>query len=136
MAEPGKAGTPEDYSWEDGSYLHLPCVASWQHSTPFLDTFRGRWDLITRVSLAEGDAWLTDLLDAINDQACDGHRLTWKVMRDRLRHLEDAELREPPRGAAVPAPDALLGHPFRPPALIAKLDSLNAWYTATARAAD
>ena len=63
---------------------------NWQHFMRFLVSIRGRWDLAILANLAEGGARPTDLLDAINEQACDGHQLTWKVMRDRLRHLEDA----------------------------------------------
>ena len=108
---------------------------NWQHFIRFLASIRGRWDLAILANLAEGDARPTDLLDAINDQACDGHRLTWKVMRDRLRHLEDAgyvsrrEVRRFPRETHYWATD--FAH-----RLIAELDSLDAWYTANAPAPD
>ena len=75
----------------------------------------------------------TELLDAINEQACDGHQLTWKVMRDRLRHLEDVgyvsrrEVRRFPRETHYWATEFARR-------LVAELATLDAWYTANAPA--
>jgi DNA-binding HxlR family transcriptional regulator len=104
---------------------------NWQHFMRCLGSIRGRWDLAILANLTEGGARPTELLDAINGQACDGHRLTWKVMRDRLRHLEDAgyvsrrEVRRFPRETHYGATEFARG-------LDAELDSLDAWYTANA----
>jgi DNA-binding HxlR family transcriptional regulator len=106
---------------------------NWQHFMRFLASIRGRWDLAILVNLAEGSSRPTELLDAINEQACDGHQLTWKVMRDRLRHLEDAgyvtrhELKRFPRETHYWVTDFARR-------LVAELDTLDAWYTANAPA--
>jgi DNA-binding HxlR family transcriptional regulator len=51
----------------------------------------GRWDLAILTTLANTSSQRpSDLLQAINAQARDGRRLTWKVMGERLRHLEQA----------------------------------------------
>ena len=108
---------------------------NWQRFMRFLASIRGRWDLAILANLAEGGARPTDLLDAINEQSSDGHRLTWKVMRDRLRHLEDAgyvsrrEVRRFPRETHYWATEFARR-------LVAELDSLDAWYTANAPAPD
>jgi DNA-binding HxlR family transcriptional regulator len=104
---------------------------NWPRFMRLLAGIRGRWDLAILANLAEGGSRPTDLLDAINEQAGDGHRLTWKVMRDRLRHLEEAgyvgrcEVRRFPRETHYWATDFARR-------LIAKLDTLDAWYTANA----
>jgi DNA-binding HxlR family transcriptional regulator len=104
---------------------------NWPRFMRLLAGIRGRWDLAILANLAEGGSRPTDLLDAINEQAGDGHRLTWKVMRDRLRHLEEAgyvgrcEVRRFPRETRYWATE-FAGR------LIAKLDALDAWYTANA----
>ena len=90
---------------------------NWQHFMRFLASIRGRWDLAILVNLTEGSSRPTELLDAINDQACDGHQLTWKVMRDRLRRF--------PRETHYWATEFARR-------LVAELDTLDAWYTANA----
>lgn len=106
---------------------------NWQRFMGFLASIRGRWDLAILANLAEGGARPTDLLDAINEQSSDGHRLTWKVMRDRLRHLEDAgyvsrrEVRRFPRETHYWATEFARQ-------LVTELDSLDAWYAAHAPA--
>jgi DNA-binding HxlR family transcriptional regulator len=104
---------------------------NWQHFMRFLASIRGRWDLAILANLAEGSSRPTELLDAINEQACDGHQLTWKVMRDRLRHLEDAgyvtrrEVRRFPRETHYWSTEFARR-------LVAELNTLDAWYTANA----
>jgi DNA-binding HxlR family transcriptional regulator len=106
---------------------------NWQHFMRFLASIRGRWDLAILANLTEGSSRPTELLDAINEQACDGHRLTWKVMRDRLRHLEDAgyvtrrEVKRFPRETHYRVTEFARR-------LVAELDTLDAWYTANAPA--
>jgi DNA-binding HxlR family transcriptional regulator len=84
-------------------------------------------------NLTEGSSRPTELLGAINEQACDGHQLTWKVMRDRLRHLEDVgyvsrrEVRRFPRETHYWATEFARR-------LVAELATLDAWYTANAPA--
>jgi DNA-binding HxlR family transcriptional regulator len=104
---------------------------NWQRFMRFLASIRGRWDLAILANLADGGIRPTDLLDAINEQANDGHRLTWKVMRDRLRHLEAEgyvsrrEVRRFPRETHYWATEFARR-------LIAELDTLDAWYAANA----
>jgi len=104
---------------------------NWPRFMRLLAGIRGRWDLAILANLAEGRLTANRLLDAINEQAGDGHRLTWKVMRDSLRHLEEAgyvgrcEVRRFPRETHYWATDFARR-------LIAKLDTLDAWYTANA----
>lgn len=104
---------------------------NWQHFMRFLASIRGRWDLAILANLTEGSSRPTELLDAINEQACDGHQLTWKVMRDRLRRLEDAgyvtrrEVRRFPRETHYWATEFARR-------LVAELNTLDAWYTENA----
>jgi DNA-binding HxlR family transcriptional regulator len=51
--------------------------------------FRGRWDLAILTHLTGEKQRPTDLLAAINTEVPE-HQLSWKVMSDRLRHLETA----------------------------------------------
>jgi hypothetical protein len=44
---------------------------NWQHFMRFLASIGGRWDLAILVNLTEGSSRPTELLDAINEQACD-----------------------------------------------------------------
>jgi DNA-binding HxlR family transcriptional regulator len=117
----------------DGGETGVGPAMNWQRFMRFLASIRGRWDLAILANLAEGGARPTDLLDAINEQSSDGHRLTWKVMRDRLRHLEDAgyvsrrEVRRFPRETHYWATEFARQ-------LVTELDSLDAWYAAHAPA--
>ena len=129
----GETGGEIRETGEDVEETGVGPAMNWQRFMRFLASIRGRWDLAILANLAEGGARPTDLLDAINEQSSDGHRLTWKVMRDRLRHLEDAgyvsrrEVRRFPRETHYWATEFARQ-------LVTELDSLDAWYAAHAPA--
>jgi DNA-binding HxlR family transcriptional regulator len=54
-----------------------------------LDLVRRQWDLAIVANLRGGGVRPGELMRAINAQACGERRLTWKVMAERLRWLED-----------------------------------------------
>jgi DNA-binding HxlR family transcriptional regulator len=66
---------------------HQPAM-NWQRFLSLMEGIRGRWDIAILANLAGGISRPSDLLGAINAQVTNGRRLTWKVMRERLRHLE------------------------------------------------
>ena len=93
-----------------------------------LAPLRTRWDLALLANLAGSDAPVrpVDLINAVNAQSGDG-QLSWKVMEDRLRHLEASGYiarREVPHGPReswywlLPRGDRLLS----------ALELLDAWY--------
>jgi DNA-binding HxlR family transcriptional regulator len=61
----------------------------WQNLIRRLAPLRTRWDVALLANLAGGDGPVrpVDLITAVNAQSDDG-QLSWKVMEDRLRHLE------------------------------------------------
>lgn len=104
---------------------------NWQRFMTLMDTIRGRWDVAILANLAAGTSRPSDLLDAINAQSMSGHRLTWKVMRERLRHLEQAgyvgrqDISRFPRETRY----WMTGFACR---LLTELDALDTWYAANA----
>jgi len=61
---------------------------NWQDLMNRLAPLRRRWDLAVLANLAAGTARPKDLIGAINAQASDGRRISWKVLNDTLRRLE------------------------------------------------
>ena len=61
----------------------------WQNLIRRLAPLRTRWDVALLANMAGGDAPVrpVDLINAVNAQSDDG-QVSWKVMEDRLRHLE------------------------------------------------
>lgn len=107
----------------------LPKAMSWQGCSRVMAEIGGRWDLAILTTLASSTSQRpSDLLQAINAQAHDGRLLTWKVMGERLRHLEQAgyvcrsEMRQYPRERRYwLTPWAR--------SLLAQLAVLGTWYT-------
>jgi DNA-binding HxlR family transcriptional regulator len=100
----------------------------WQNLIRRLAPLRTRWDVALLANMAGSDAPVrpVDLINAINAQTDDG-QLSWKVMEDRLRHLEASGYiarREVPHGPResrywlLPRGDRLLR----------ALDLLDTWY--------
>ena len=100
----------------------------WQNLIRRLAPLRTRWDVALLANMAGSDAPVrpVDLINAINAQSDDG-QLSWKVMEDRLRHLEATGYiarREVPHGPResrywlLPRGDRLLS----------ALDLLDTWY--------
>jgi DNA-binding HxlR family transcriptional regulator len=100
----------------------------WQNLMRRLAPLRTRWDVALLANMAGSDAPVrpVDLINAINAQTDDG-QLSWKVMEDRLRHLEASGYiarREVPHGPResrywlLPRGDRLLR----------ALDLLDTWY--------
>jgi DNA-binding HxlR family transcriptional regulator len=94
-----------------------------------LAPLRMRWDLGVLASLAESDGPLrpTDLIETINAQSRDG-KLSWKVLEERLKFLEEAgfvarrEVRRAPRETRY----SLLPRGHR---TITAVTLLDAWYS-------
>jgi DNA-binding HxlR family transcriptional regulator len=63
-------------------------MAAWPLILDHLDLVRRQWDLAIVANLRGGGVRPGELMRAINTQAA-GRRLTWKVMAERLRWLED-----------------------------------------------
>jgi DNA-binding HxlR family transcriptional regulator len=63
----------------------------WQGLRERLAPLRMRWDLAVLANLADGDGPLrpTDLIEAINAQSS-GRQISWKVLEERLKQLEEA----------------------------------------------
>jgi DNA-binding HxlR family transcriptional regulator len=61
---------------------------NWQNLMNRLAPLRRQWDLAVLANLAAGTERPGDLIEAINTQAGDGHRIGWKVLTDTLRRLE------------------------------------------------
>ncbi len=100
----------------------------WQNLIRRLAPLRTRWDVALLANLAGSDAPVrpVDLINAINAQTDDG-QLSWKVMEDRLRHLEASGYiarREVPHGPRE-SRDWLRPRGDR---LLRALDLLDAWY--------
>ena len=100
----------------------------WQNLIRRLAPLRTRWDVALLANLTGSDAPVrpVDLINAVNAQSDDG-QLSWKVMEDRLRHLEASGYiarREVPHGPResrywlLPRGDRLLS----------ALDLLDTWY--------
>jgi DNA-binding HxlR family transcriptional regulator len=68
--------------------IAYPRTGAWPLILGHLDLVRRQWDLAIVANLRGGGVRPGELLRAINAQA-DGRRLTWKVMAERLRWLED-----------------------------------------------
>jgi DNA-binding HxlR family transcriptional regulator len=64
---------------------------NWRHLMVVLAPVRGRWDLAVLANLEQRETRPGDLIEAINAQAgnTDGHRISWKVLIDTLRRLEE-----------------------------------------------
>ena len=63
-------------------------AVNWEHLRRRLAGVRGRWDLAVLGNLAEGVERPGALIDAINTQTQE-HQLSWKVLTETLRWLED-----------------------------------------------
>ena len=74
------AGVPRQFEDPDGGVS--------QNLMSRLAPLRRQWDLAVLVNLAAGTERPGDLIEAINTQAVDGHRIGWKVLTDTLRRLE------------------------------------------------
>ena len=100
----------------------------WQNLMRRLAPLRTRWDVALLANMAGSDAPVrpVDLINAINAQSDDG-QLSWKVMEDRLRHLEASgyiarrEVHHGPRESR---------YWLLPPGrrLLSALELLDAWY--------
>jgi DNA-binding HxlR family transcriptional regulator len=100
----------------------------WQNLIQRLAPLRTRWDVALLANLAgrDGPVRPVDLINAVNAQSDDG-QLSWKVMEDRLRHLEASgyiarrEVRNGPRESR---------YWLLPPGrrLLSALEQLDAWY--------
>lgn len=107
---------------------------NWRHLMMVLAPVRGRWDLAVLANLEQRATRPGDLIEAINTQAgnADGHRISWKVLIDTLRRLEEEghvghrEVSRLPRETRY----WLLPSGRR---LVAALNRLDAWYEADER---
>lgn len=61
----------------------------WEHLRRRLAAVRGRWDLAVLANLAGGVARPGDLIEAISAQSGEERRISWKVLTETLRRLED-----------------------------------------------
>ncbi len=100
----------------------------WQNLIRRLAPLRTRWDVARLANLAgrDGPVRPVDLINAVNAQSDDG-QLSWKVMEDRLRHLEASGYiarREVPHGPRESR------YWLLPPGrrLLSALELLDAWY--------
>lgn len=76
-----RAGAPVDIAY--------PRAGAWPLILEHLDLVRRQWDLAIVTNLRAGGVRPGELMRAINAQADGRRRLTWKVMAERLRWLED-----------------------------------------------
>lgn len=63
-------------------------TVDWENLRRRLAPVRGKWDLAVLANLASGVARPGDLIEAINAQTED-RRISWKVLTETLRRLED-----------------------------------------------
>jgi DNA-binding HxlR family transcriptional regulator len=82
---------PDDNEERPGSPVAIayPRAGAWPLILDHLDLVRRQWDLAIVANLRAGGVRPAELLRAINAQADGPRRLTWKVMAERLRWLED-----------------------------------------------
>jgi DNA-binding HxlR family transcriptional regulator len=74
------AGAPGQFEDPDGEVS--------QNLINRLAPLRRQWDLAVLANQAAGTERSGDLIEAINAQASDGHRIGWRVPTDTLRRLE------------------------------------------------
>jgi DNA-binding HxlR family transcriptional regulator len=84
------AGGHDDHhgSQEPAGRIRNEDAVNWEHLRRRLAGVRGRWDLAVLGNLAEGVERPGALIDAINTQTQE-HQLSWKVLTETLRRLED-----------------------------------------------
>jgi DNA-binding HxlR family transcriptional regulator len=100
-------------------------TGTWPLILEHLDLVRRQWDLAIVVGLRGGGVRPGELLKAINAQAGGGRRLTWKVMAERLRWLEEEGYlirRE------IDASETRYWLRLRACRMLAALDALAGWY--------
>jgi DNA-binding HxlR family transcriptional regulator len=104
---------------------------NWQHLSIVLAPVRGRWDLAVLANLEQCEARPGYLIEAINAQAGneDGHQISWKVLIDTLRRLEDEGHVAHREVSRVPRETRYWLLP-RGRRLVAALNRLDAWYVA------
>ena len=100
---------------------------NWQNLMNRLAPLRKQWDLAVLANLAAGTERPGDLIEAINAQASDGHRIGWKVLNDTLRRLERSGYVARQEMPGVPRETR---YRLRPPAhrLVSALSLLDTWY--------
>jgi len=100
----------------------------WQNLRDRLSLLRMRWDLAVMANLADIDGPVrpADLIKVINAQSRGGH-ITWKVLADRLRHLEADGYVAREEVLHVPRETRYWLLP-RGRRLISALERLDAWY--------
>jgi len=64
-------------------------TVDWEHLRKRLAAVRGRWDLAVLANLAGGVTRPGDLIEAISAQSEKERRISWKVLTETLRRLED-----------------------------------------------
>jgi DNA-binding HxlR family transcriptional regulator len=93
-ASPGARATGGGHDDHHGSSpepagrLRNENVVNWEHLRRRLAGVRGRWDLAVLGNLAKGVERPGELIEAINTQTRE-HQLSWKVLTETLRRLED-----------------------------------------------
>ena len=100
---------------------------NWQNLMNRLAPLRRQWDLAVLANLGAGTERPGDLIEAINAQAGDGRRISWKVLNDTLRRLEASGYVARREMPGVPRETRYW---LRPPAhrLLAALSLLDSWY--------
>lgn len=100
---------------------------NWQNLMNRLAPLRRQWDLAVLANLAAGTERPSDLIEAINAQASDGHRIGWKVLNDTLRRLERSGYVARQEMPGVPRETR---YRLLPPArhLVSALSLLDTWY--------
>ena len=100
---------------------------NWQNLMNRLAPLRRQWDLAVLANLAAGTERPGDLIEAINAQASDGHRIGWKVLNDTLRRLERSGYVARQEKPGVPRETR---YRLLPPArrLVSALSLLDTWY--------
>jgi DNA-binding HxlR family transcriptional regulator len=100
---------------------------NWQNLMNRLAPLRRQWDLAVLANLAAGTERPGDLIEAINTQAGDGHRIGWKVLTDTLRRLERSGFVARQEMPGVPRETR---YRLLPPGrrLVSALSLLDTWY--------
>lgn len=100
---------------------------NWQSLMNRLAPLRRQWDLAVIANMASGTERPGDLIEAINAQASDGHRIGWKVLNDTLRRLERSGYVARQEMPGVPRETR---YRLRPPGhrLVSALSQLDTWY--------